>query len=454
MPALAQVPKKMAASRFSSKKVLATQFWRVVVALCAALPAAPALPQAFTLFPANTAYTLEAPAGGGKLSREFFGMHMHRSEEPGNWPDIAFGSWRLWDAYAGWAWLEPALGNWQFAKLDGYIARATSAGITVLLPLGVTPRWASARPNEPGIYGQGMSAEPADMERWRQYVRVVATRYAGRVAAYQVLNEANTTPFYTGTIGKLVEMTRIAREEIRRADPKALLVAPSGVGLDKRVAWVRDFLAAGGAQYVDAASFHLYHSPMPPEAMVPRIMEMRDQLAAGGFQNIPLWNTETGYFTDAQANSPQPKWTPSERQYVTTNEAAGQYAVRAMLLARVLGFERFYWYAWDNEKLGFIEPGSKTRRPIARALERAIVILLRSEVKRCDRSVTGLWNCQLVLANGKNARAVWTDAGASPKVQTISLVAPATIIKLDGEPIRIEGQSIVEADGSVRLILE
>lgn len=360
----------------------------------------------------------------------------------------------MWDAYAGWAWLEPTQGAWQFAKLDSYIARTAAAGISVLLPLGVTPRWASARPGEPGIYGPGTSAEPADMELWRKYVRMVASRYAGKVAAYEVLNEANTTPFWTGGIPKLVEMTRIAREEIRRADLKALLVAPSGVGLDKRITWVRDFLAAGGAQQVDVASYHLYHTPMPPEAIVQPALEMHDQLAKAGFQNIPLWNTETGYFIEARPESAQPKWQDNERPYVISAETAGQYVVRTMLLARVLGFERFYWYAWDNDKLGFIEPGNKRLRPNAKALQRAVTVLLRSEIKRCDRSVVGLWTCQLVMANGKAARAVWTDVGANPKVQTVALATAATVFMFDGEPAQAQAQGSVQADASVRLIVE
>ena len=427
---------------------------RLFCAGSALLAAAPALPQAFELFPANTQYSLVPPGGSARFTRDFFGMHMHRSEQSGNWPDLAFGSWRLWDAYAQWFWLEPSPGAWQFAKLDSYIARASAAGISILLPLGVTPRWASARPDEPGIYAPGSSAEPANMEHWRNYVRTVAARYAGRIAAYEIGNEANTTPFWTVGIPKLVEMTRIAREEIKRADPNALLVAPSGTGLDKRVVWVRDFLAAGGAQYIDVASYHLYHSPMPPEAMVPRVLEMQDHMAKAGYKDVPLWNTEAGYFIDVRPETPQPKWLPGERPYVTTAETAGLYAVRSMLLARVLGFQRFYWYSWDNEKMGFIEPGSKRRRLNAQALDRAITVLLRSEIKRCDRSALGLWTCQMVMANGKAARAVWTDAGAIPKVQTVAMAGLATVYMFDGEPAQAQVQGSIQADASVRLIVE
>ena len=190
--------------------------------------------------------------------------------------------------------------------------------------------------------------------------------------------------------------------------------------------------------------------------MVPRVLEMQDHMAKAGYKDVPLWNTEAGYFIEVRPENPQPKWLPDERPYVTTAETAGLYAVRSMLLARVLGFQRFYWYSWDNEKMGFIEPGSKRRRLNAQALDRAITVLLRSEIKRCDRSALGLWTCQLVMANGKAARAVWTDAGAVPKVQMVSLAGPATIYMFDGEPgqAQAQAQGSVQADASVRLIVE
>jgi len=427
---------------------------RVGAVLGAMLWSAPALAQLHVTFAPTAQFSLVAPGGSARFSRDFFGMHMHRSEQTGNWPEIAIGSWRMVSAFADWMYIEPTQGEWKFAKLDGYVARAAAAGLSITLPLAVTPRWASARPDEPGIYGPGTAAEPAELERWRLYVRTVATRYAGKIHSYEVLNEANTTPFWTGGMAKAVELTRIAREEVKRADPQSLIVAPSGVGLDKRIAWVKDFLAAGGAQYVDIASFHLYHHPMPPEAMVPRLLEMREQLATAGYQAMPLWNTESGYFIEVRPDSPAPKWQPSERPYVIPAETAAQYVPRAMLLARVLGFERFYWYAWDNDKMGFIEPGSKARRPNARALDRFITLLMRSELKRCDRTAAGLWTCQLVMANGKNARAVWTDAGASPKVQDVTLTAPATVYMFDIDRAQAVVQGNVQADASVRLIVE
>ena len=58
------------------------------------------------------------------------------------------------------------------------------------------------------------------------------------------------------------------------------------------------------------------------------------------------------------------------------------------------------------------------------------------------------------MANGKAARAVWTDVGANPKVQTVALATAATVFMFDGEPAQAQAQGSVQADASVRLIVE
>lgn len=404
-------------------------------------------------YAADSRITLVPPGGSARFGREYFGMHVHYGEREQNWPRIAFGSWRMWDANIGWAKLEPSQGIWNFDKLDLYVARAASASVSVLLPLGVTPTWASARPTEMGAYNPGSAAEPANLELWRNYVRRVATRYAGRVAAYQVLNEANFPSFWTGGIPKLVELTAIAREEIRRADPAAVLVMPSGVGLDQRISWVRDFLDAGGAKVVDVASYHLYHYYVQPEVIVPRMLEMRRQLAASGHQNMPLWNTETGYYF-ANIGGPPLNWTDDEAKRQIDRDVAARYLLRATLLARALGFERFYWYAWDNDKMGFMEPRDRSMRPHAKALEQFINLMLRAELRRCERASSGLWSCDLVLAGNRNARAVWVDDLGRPQKQALMVPAGAIVQGFDGGPAqRMEAGGQIEVDGAMRLVI-
>lgn len=390
--------------------------------------------------------TLTPPGGPARLMRDYFGMHIHRAEQAANWPTVGFGSWRFWDGAATWPEVQPNAQTWNFQKSDAYVARAEALGIGALITLGRTPQWASARPTEPSAFGPGQGAEAARLDDWRNYVRQLATRYAGKVEAYQVWNEANTKPFWTGSMDMLVALTCVAYAEVKRADPKALLVAPSGVGADKRIEWVRNFLAAGGAKCVDVASYHLYTGNKPPETFIAPMLEMRKQLAESGFAALPLWNTEAGYFIpNLKSANPTEGWGDYELRNKLDSETAADYVVRAMLLARALGFERFYWYAWDNTHLGFAEPTDKKPREHAQALGRFTAWLLRSTLERCRRNAAGLWTCDMKLANSKPAQVLWVDPQARDQTQNHTVAAAGLLrdFRLDASRPVAAAESIV-----------
>ena len=74
-------------------------------------------------------------------------------------------------------------------------------------------------------------------------------------------------------------------------------------------------------------------------------------------EDIPLWNTETGwYFANSEGG-------PFVRYHVLTTDESANYLMRAFILCASVGIERFYWYAWNNVKMGgLIEPKSKTQK--------------------------------------------------------------------------------------------
>jgi hypothetical protein len=394
------------------------------------------------------------PASGA-MPRAYFGMHVHSSEKRGHWPAVTFGAWRLWDAGTVWANLEPQRGDWNFWVLDADIERAEESGAEVLLVLAMTPSWASARPTEPTPYGPGLAAEAANMEDWRAYVRKVALRYHGKIAAYQIWNEAPDKTFFSGDIDKLVELTKIAYQEIKRVDPAALVVSPSDVGFDApRLNWVRKFLDAGGGKYVDVVSYHLYHDRgESPESMVKPVQTLRALLTAGGYGNLPLWNTESGYFVLDGTPRREDGWQPYTLSRAMSLQTAAQYVPRDLLLARALGFERYYMYAWDNRMMGFIDPVTLRMRPAGEAFGKVASLLTRSTLERCDRRTDGAWLCRLVLANGRKALALWRDPQVGGPV-AVKVPFAGTLKSFDGGP---DGQVLsgdtLNLDGDVVMLV-
>src|ERR1700733_13097967 len=88
----------------------------------------------------------------------FFGMHIHHMVTPNRtipltpWPSINVPEWRLWDAGVTWPDLEPSRGQWRFGTLDKSVEMAEQHHTEVMLTLGFTPAWASARPQENSGY--------------------------------------------------------------------------------------------------------------------------------------------------------------------------------------------------------------------------------------------------------------------------------------------------------------
>lgn len=327
----------------------------------------------------------------------YVGMHIHRADAGTKWPDVNFGSWRLWDALVAWPNLEPERGRWDFSRLDRYVAIARLTHVEILLPLGLSPGWASARPSEKSSYGLGNAAEPRDMNDWRDYIRSVATRYKGRIRDYEIWNEVNEPGFFTGTPEKLVELTCEAQRILKSVSPDNRLVSPSMVGLARAPELLGVFLEKGGKSCIDIVGFHFYVPKGPPEALLPLVLRVKSVMQKAGVGHLPLWNTEAGWWIKNDDGTPtgvDPEWL----NRISAAES-GSWVARSLILGRAAGLERFYWYAWDNKSMGLIEPSNGAYKPGARALASVAVWLEGNATVACSTNQTR-WTCQVHRQGG------------------------------------------------------
>jgi hypothetical protein len=361
-------------------------------------------------------FTANSPAGAAQPMRlgpppqpvpeAYFGMHMHGIlvPRPYNkhvtpWPDVPFGAWRLLDAYVTWSWLEPKKNEFDFTRLDQYVALAKQKHVKVLLPLVGTPSWASARPQErKGGTPEGSAAEPTDMDDWRNFVRAVATRYRGQIEAYEIWNEPNEDIFWTGSVEQIVDMSREAFQIIKSIDPAALIVSPACT-VESGPQYLDDFLKKGGGKYVDVIGYHFYTRAKPPEAMIDIATRVKDILHANHVDK-PVWNTESGWA--------DPKPFPSD-------ELAAAYVARALILAWAAGVTRFYWYAWDNHAfvtLQMVEMDDMTKKPASKAYVAVQQWLAGAIVRSCESDSANNWTCEL-QRGGTRQWIVWNMDGAA-----------------------------------------
>ena len=248
------------------------------------------------------------------------------------WPAVPFGTWRVWDQVGvTWDQLEPARGKWDFTLLDKAVADAAAHRAKVVVTLGQSPSWASARPHESLGRRPGAAAEPADMKDWTDYLKAVAARYRGEVFYYELWNEPNASAFFSGSTESLVQLARAAQETLKDVDPNIQLIGPAAVS---SLGYLQEFLAAGGRKYVDIISVHLYSYANAPEEDARILADVRTMLANAGVSDKQIWVTEGAVGTSSTSDDVN---------------AAGLVA-RKFLVDLTYGANRLIWYSWGPSK--------------------------------------------------------------------------------------------------------
>lgn len=364
-----------------------------------------------------------AVASEKAVSNRYFGLHIFYAGAYTAWPQVAFGSWRLHDAVGTtWDYLQPERARWDFEKLDGYVALAERNGVDLVLTLGITPQWASARPDEASGKGPGRAAEPRDLADWERYVSTVVKRYAGRIKYYEIWNEPRFTEvqpwrgagFYSGSAKTMVELARVAYTTVKRLDPGAMVISPSMDGEDLGVRKLELYFSLGGARYTDVVGFHFYlQSTREPEGIGPLTAKLRATMNKFGLGSAELWNTESGYVIRESGKNAKAMDTRGMLSVVIDESLAAAWLAQSMLLGMDAGLQRFYWFAWDSSSMGLLGV-DRPRRPNAAgvALRTLIAWTVGREFQGCRARDDAATVCTFLDAGGRATYVVWAPIPA------------------------------------------
>jgi GH35 family endo-1,4-beta-xylanase len=311
----------------------------LVLSACSAGTSAPATPTA----PAAGSSGAPSPTG---VPASLVGMHVEGAEA-GAWPSAPFGALRLWDNGTAWSQIETKPGVYKWDNLEGILENAQAKGMTdVLMVLGTTPEWNAANVGANDYPQPGAASPPKDLKAWDTWVTEVATRYKGRITAYQIWNEANLKNFWNGTPEQMADLTKRAYDIIKKIDPNALVVAasPSTRLTNSFNAFFPAYLKALAAKGwpVDVMAIHTYPTADgDPVARGVAIKAAQAALKAAGAPDLPLWDTELNYGLAGPGPS-KPK------QDITGPKAAG-WIVRTYIDDLRYGVARSYWYIWTQK---------------------------------------------------------------------------------------------------------
>jgi hypothetical protein len=264
-------------------------------------------------------------------------------------PEMGFG-WMK--GFLAWERMEPRPGDYDWTDLSKAIITARENNLRLLLRIDRAPAW--ARPHNPAPTAP---PDPAFLEAWGDFLGALASTARGRVDAYEIWNEPNLAwqwgdqapdPAY------YVEMLRVAYQEIKAADPRALVVsaglAPTGgdgglTAMDN-LAYLREMYALGAGPYFDVLGSHPYGFGGPPQADPWETASFRgvereyQVMLEHGDGDKQVWATELGWMLDpAAVGRPECRERPAWRgllEHLVSEEAQANYLVGA------------YQYAYEN----------------------------------------------------------------------------------------------------------
>jgi hypothetical protein len=382
----------------------------------------------------------------------FYGLH---DPDATSWPGTDLGSLRLWDSGTTWRDLETAPGRFDFRHLDRVVRTARQHGARVLLVLGQTPSFhvdVGARPAGAVEYNGAGSTRTPDLAAWRRYVRKVADRYAGRIGALQVWNEANIPGFWSGQVSDLAALTDLARSEVDRANRRhgtaMKLVSPGFVARTNTLVmdefWAKRRGDHSMNDLVDAVAISLY-PPVDggPEQALGLLRYVRRAILRPRGVTRPVWDTEINYGLSVGGAGGHPPHLDQAQQ--------AAYVMRTLLLQASAGVRRVYWYAWDlTGTVSVVTNRGEKLTAAGRAFDRTRRWLGDGVLAGCHRTANGrlrgTWECRVLLPHAVR-HIYWNPTRVvrvlAPRATTWSRTldghrsrtAPGQPLEVDGRPV-------------------
>jgi hypothetical protein len=124
-----------------------------------------------------------------------------------------------------------------------------------------------------------------------------------------------------------------------------------------------------------------------------------------GLSNVPLWNTETGWWIRNDHGRSTSEGIGGGWRLLRPQQALA-FVPRALILGWASGLDRFYWYSWDHQAMGLIEPETGELKPAGVAYGRVADWMLGATLIQCELA-NGHWICSLAGVSGKMDRIAW-----------------------------------------------
>jgi O-antigen ligase len=233
-----------------------------------------------------------------------------------------------------WADLEPAPGQFEWAKLDRIVGQVANLPykVNLILVLQTTPAWARP-PNTPP------TTPPTEVSDFGSFARVLAARYGDQIDCYQVWHEPNLSANWGNAFidpAAYADLLREAALNIRAADPQAaILTAALAPTLENgplnlnELTYLDQLYQAKANRWFDVVAGQAYGfdaepaDPARPDRLnFSRLDLLRRVMLDHGDTDTPIWATAFGW------NALPAEWTGQPSPWTRRTAAAVAQARR------------------------------------------------------------------------------------------------------------------------------
>lgn len=250
-----------------------------------------------------------------------------------------------------WRYVEKnGKGQFEWDEPDRVVKAINDSGLKLIARVDNQPRWASSRIVFPA------SGPPDNLKDWTDYLTALATRYRGRIQAYQIWNEPNLDREWGGRTPDPAEYTTMLKasyQAIKAADPQAFVVTAgmsptteSSARVMRDLDFYRGMYAAGARGSFDILGVHAAGfkaepcvdpgqvaldpaltngDPSPPDARrvyaFRHVEDVRQVMLDNGDADKQMGVLEMGWTTDLRPNSPY-RWSAVSEQQQAQNLVA------------------------------------------------------------------------------------------------------------------------------------
>ena len=258
--------------------------------------------------------------------------------------------------------VEPVRGRWYPESWDKVLASNQQYGIKPMICIYGPPPWAQA---EPVASQFDYEPFPFDDDVWRETISYLEKRWAGKVWAWEWLNEIvppRRRPPSAGPCDDYLRLCRIGAETVRQIDPRVHSVLAGGL-------WPRgfrvDLLQGGVGRSIDVLPVHY--------SDLTGVLDAADDLKTAGLDGAAVWDDESAVDVTT--------WNLPPREALKASLAQSKWVLDHWPDELVGGAQRLFYFG------GFVDPAGNwsylldetTPRPVAATLAVFIAKLARAK---------------------------------------------------------------------------